>query len=129
MRVFFAAFVCVVMMMGLSSCAFFLVGAGVAGGMAMSKDTAKLEIDRNSNQAWSASQNVIKKLGVLTSENKKGGTFEANVRDAKVIVTILQITPRSVRIEVKSRKNMLPQIDLSNEIVIKIQELLKSAWF
>ena len=129
MKRFLAGLLCVACMLTFCSCAVFLVGAGVAGGMAIAKDTAKLEIDKNINQAWSASAKIIGQMGVITAENKKAGTLEANIRDAKVTVTITQITPRSVRVEVKSRKNMMPQMDLSTEILNKIHEQLKSSLF
>ena len=129
LRTFFNASICAIMVMNFSSCTFLLIGAGVAGGMAISKDTAKLDTDRNFDQAWSASSYVIKKLGVITFEDRKAGIFEANIRDAKVNAIITQITPKSTHIEIKSRKNMLPQIELSNELVMKIQDKLKSSWF
>ena len=129
MKKFLAGLMCAVCMMTFSGCAVFLVGAGVAGGLAASKDTAKLEIDKNMNQAWSAAGNVIKQMGVITAENKKAGIMEANVRDTKVKVTIIQMTPKSVRVEVKSRKNMMPQMDLSTEILNKIHEQLKFSLF
>ena len=129
MKRFLVGLMCVACMLGFSSCAVFLVGAGVAGGMAVSKDTAKLEIDKNMEQAWSAATGAIKQLGVITAENKKAGTIEADVRDVKVKVTIIQMTPKSVRVEVKSRKNMMPQMDLSTEILNKIHEQLKFSLF
>ncbi len=112
-------------MLGFSGCTFLLVGEDAPGPTAASKDTAKLEIARTFDRSWSAAQDVIKKLGVITMEDKKTGKFKANVRDAKVAVVVARATPKTMRIEVKACKDASLRVDLSNEIIIKIQDQLK----
>src|SRR5262249_4438333 len=119
---------CAVCLLTLGGCAAVLVGAGVAGGMAISKDTAKLETDKSAAQGWAASSKVIKQMGIVTVENQKKGKIETNVRDAKINIMIVEITPKTIRVEVKARKDMLPQMDLANEILNKIHDQLNSLW-
>ena len=108
----------------LSGCALFLVGAGVAGGVAISKDTAKLEIDSSYNKAWRAAHTTAVQMGKVTLQDKKAGKIEAMIQDSKVNITVIQVTPKSIRVEVKARKNLLPNIDLAVEVSNQISNKL-----
>jgi hypothetical protein len=101
-------------------CAAVLVGAGVAGGIAISEDTAKLEVDTNFDRAWNNTLNTIKGMGVITSTDRDSGKIEALVQETKVEAKIVPLTSRTVRIEVKARKNMLPNMDLAMRIINRI---------
>lgn len=101
-------------------CAAVLIGAGVAGGVAISEDTAKLEVDTSYNRAWSVTYDTIKKMGAINSQDKDSGKIEANVQDTKIEAKVLPLTPQAVRIEIKARKNLLPNMDLAMTIINRI---------
>ena len=101
-------------------CAAILIGAGVAGGVAISEDTAKLEVDTSYGRAWKVTYDAIKSMGAVNSQDKDSGKIEANVQDTKIDAKVIPLTPQTVRIEIKARKNLLPNMDLAMRIVNKI---------
>ena len=103
-------------------CALFLIGGGVAGGIAISKDTAKLEVDSSFDHAWDAAYSIVDTRGLITLEDKRGGRIESKIDNSSVVVKIKRITGKAVRISVSARKNLLPNIDLAVEILNKIKE-------
>ena len=120
MRKAFFGVVAVALCLSLTGCAAVLIGAGVAGGFAISKDTAKLERDTSYRRAWSASLDVIEDMGVVESHDKTAGTIEATVQGAKINATVSQLTDSTVQVTVKARKNLLPKINLAMDIVNRI---------
>ena len=108
----------------LYGCVAVLIGAGVAGGIAISEDTAKLEVDTSFRRAWGASYKTIESMGTITLRDKEAGKIEATVRESKVTVQIVAVTAKTVRVEVKARKNLLSNTDLAMEIINKINSRL-----
>jgi hypothetical protein len=109
---------------GLYGCAAVLVGAGVAGGIAISEDTAKLEADTSYDRAWKLTYDAVKSAGVITKSDREIGKIEAMVEDSKVEAKVVPLTPRTVRIEIKARKNLLPNMDLAMRIINRINSKL-----
>ncbi len=109
---------------GVSGCAAVLVGAGVAGGIAISEDTAKLEADTSYDRAWKLTYDAVKSMGVITKSDRDLGKIEAMVQESKVEAKIVPLTSRTVRIEIKARKNLLPNMDLAMRIINKINSKL-----
>ncbi|MBI3315005.1 MAG: DUF3568 family protein [Candidatus Omnitrophica bacterium] len=105
-----------------SGCAAMLIGAGVAGGLVISEDAAKFNVDKDFNHAWAASHQALFQEGKITFEDKTAGKMEAAVGDSRVVVLVKAITRRSTSVEVKARKNLLPHLALSTDISHKIQE-------
>ena len=101
-------------------CAAVLIGAGVAGGVAISEDTAKFEVDTSYGRAWKATYDTIQKMGAINMQDKDSGKIEANVRDTKIEAKVIPLTPQTVRIEIKARKNLLPNMDLAMTIINRI---------
>lgn len=120
MRKFILSCCLMATMMTCYGCAAVLIGAGVAGGVAISEDTAKLEVDTSYNRAWSITYDTIKKMGAINNQDKLSGKIEANVQDSKITAKVIPITPQTVRIEIKSRKNLLPNMDLAMNIINRI---------
>lgn len=108
----------------LSGCAAVLIGAGVAGGVAISEDTAKLEADTSYDRAWNVVFDTVKSMGAVNSQDKDAGKIQANIQDSRVDVKVMPITTKTVRIEVKSRKNLLPNMDLAMIIINRINSKL-----
>lgn len=105
-----------------SGCALFLVGAGVGGGIAISKDTIEGHFDKKLDEVWKASRQVLMSEGFIRLEDRAHGTIESEVRKSEVKIEILQVSEKTVRIHVKTRKshNLLPHIELANELYNKI---------
>ena len=101
-------------------CAAVLIGAGVAGGVAISEDTAKLEVDTSYNHAWNVTYDTLKAMGAINSQDKDSGKIAANIQDTKIEAKVLPLTPQTVRIEIKARKNFLPNMDLAMTIINRI---------
>lgn len=109
----------------LNGCFLLWLGAGVAGGVAISKDTVRLERDVSYDQAWSATYDTLEAMGVITMRDKDSGRIEAEVNGAAVDARIQNITPKTIRIDVKARKNLMPNIDTAMQITNKIGQKLK----
>jgi hypothetical protein len=109
---------------GMYGCAAILVGAGVAGGIAISEDTAKLEADTSYDRAWKLTYDAVKSMGVITESDRELGKIEALVQESKVEAKVVPLTSRTVRIEIKARKNLLPNMDLAMRIINKINSKL-----
>lgn len=105
-----------------SGCALFLVGGGVAGGIAISRDTIEGNWDKSIDRIWDAARGVIMSEGFIRLEDKPHGTLDAEVRKSQVNIDIQKISEKTVRLRVKARKGyrLLPNIDLANELYNKI---------
>lgn len=105
-----------------SGCALFLVGAGVGGGIAISKDTIEGDFTKSQDQVWRASREVLMKEGFIRLEDKARGVINAEVRNSDVKVEIRSTSEKNVRIHIKARKGhkLLPNIGLANELYNKI---------
>jgi hypothetical protein len=108
----------------LYGCAALLIGGGVAGGIAISKDTAQLEIDSSFEHAWDVIYSTVDDMGLIGLRDKKAGRIEADVQNSKVIVQLKRITAKAVRIKVSARKNLFPNIDLAIDIINRIHDKL-----
>ncbi|HXV27433.1 MAG TPA: DUF3568 family protein [bacterium] len=106
----------IVMMIGMgtlsSGCALFLLGAGGAGGYAISKDEIEGMLDQPYDKVWKASETVLRQEGLVTLSLKDKGEIQAEVEKSKIEVSIDQLTPKTVRLRVKGRrlKNLFPDI-------------------
>ncbi|MCP4653747.1 MAG: DUF3568 family protein [Candidatus Omnitrophica bacterium] len=107
-----------------SGCALFLIGGGVAGGLALSKDRARMQEDVTYNRAWAVTRKVIDSMGVIIAEDKTAGKIQALVQEAKVVARIKRITKKATQIDIKARKNLMPNIDLAVDISNKIMDKL-----
>lgn len=110
-----------------SSCALFLVGGGVAGGIAISKDTIEGNFDKPLDRVWSSTRDVLMQEGFIRQEDRPHATIEAEVRKSQINIQIHQISEKTVQIRVKARKDykLLPNMDLANELYNKIFQKLK----
>lgn len=110
-----------------SSCAIFLVGAGVGGGLAISKDEIEGLVEKPFDRVWSVSRQVVMEEGFIKLENRPGGEITAEIRKSEVKITVRQMTDKTVRLRVQARKGLklIPDLDLANELYNKIFSKLK----
>ncbi|MCM8794603.1 MAG: DUF3568 domain-containing protein [Candidatus Omnitrophica bacterium] len=106
-----------------AGCALLLIGAGAAGGYAISKDSVKNTYDLPFDRVYRASLTVVKQMGHVTLEDDKRGVIKGNVNDANVMVTVKQLTPKTVELKVKAR-NVMPKIEIAQDVYNRINSRL-----
>jgi len=124
MRRFFSPLILGVFVVSCSGCAALLAGAGVAGGVAISKDTARLDKDKDFETAWDVTFKTLKEMGDITRQDKQTGRIEATIQETAVTASIKKLTEKTTRIEIKSRKNLLPYRELAIEIINTLNQRL-----
>ena len=106
---------------GLSGCALLLVGAGAAGGYAISRDSVRNLFDLPAETIFRVSRDVVAEEGVITVEDSRNGLIKATTAGANVTVTVKPVTKRTVELKVKARDSWLfPKVDIAQEIYTKI---------
>ncbi len=109
----------------LSGCAPVLIGAGVAGGYAISKDSIKNTFDLPQSHVFRVSQDVINEVGLATVEDERRGLLKATVQGVNVTVTVKPLSKQTVELKVKARNNLLlPEIDVAQSVYNRIIERL-----
>ena len=109
--------------LGVSGCALLLVGAGVAGGYAISKDSVRNVFDLPKDRVYEQSLAVVKEMGLVKLEDRAHGLIKADVQDADITITLRQLTKKTVELKVKGRSHFsLPKVDVAQEVYSKIIE-------
>ena len=105
----------------LSGCAALLVGAGAAGGYAVSKDSIRNHFDLPPSTVYHAAREVIGEEGLVTVEDERRGLIKAQVEGANVTITVKRISEKTTELKVKARNDLLmPKIDIAQVIYNKI---------
>ena len=108
-----------------SGCALLLVGAGVAGGYAISKDSVQNLFDLPKDRVFDQSLAVAKEVGMVNLEDRAHGRIKTQMGRVTVTITTRQVTKRTVELKVKARNDlMLPEVDTAQEVYTKIIERL-----
>ena len=108
-----------------SGCAVILLGAGAAGGYAISKDHVQGDTDRPFARVWDESLSAAHKEGVVNLQDRTHGKIEANVENAVVKITVDQLTDRTVRLIVSARKYGMPSQATAQKLFVKIWDRLE----
>jgi len=109
----------------LSGCAVLLVGAGAAGGYAISRDSIKNHFELPMEQVFQVSRDVAEEQGLITVEDDKRGLIKATVEGANVTITVKRISTKTVELRVKARNDLLlPKIDVAQSVYNRIVERL-----
>jgi len=120
-KIFFLAMVCLMSVLTMSCIYVIAGGVGALGGYAVSPDTVEGEADVDYDTLWDGAQQVVSIMGTVQAKDYKMGTLEGLVSGAKVNIDLSQISANSVRLRVKARKNMLPNIKMAQDIFVKIK--------
>ena len=102
-------------------CAPVLLAAGAVAGYAVSRDSVLLDMDQPWDKVWSAAKQEVTETGQVKRENPKRGRLDARVEEADVVVVLKQLTPTTVRVVVRARKNLLPKVDVAQKLALGIQ--------
>jgi hypothetical protein len=99
-----------------------LVGGGIIGGIAISEDTVQNELDASYDEVWDASVKVLEGAGAVETKDKEIGEIRGYVPKSKVTITVSQLTPSTVRIQVKARKTagVVPDIKMAHRVAYRI---------
>ena len=110
---------------GLTGCAaVVLVGAGAVAGYAVSRDHVEVTVERPYDQVWAAALDEAKHSGLLKDVNRDTGRIEATNQGTHIEVTLERITETAVKVVVKARKHMLPQIDTAQRLAGRLARRL-----
>ena len=111
--------------LAVSGCAALLVGAGMAGGYAISKDAVRNQFDLSKEAIYQESLGVAKQMGFVTVEDPQHGTIKLKIGEANVTITVRPLTRRSTELKVRARNAfMMPEIDIAQQVYNKIIEHL-----
>ncbi len=115
-------FILAVLWFALSGCAVILVGAGAAGGYAIGKDYIQGETDKDFNRIYDSAVNVADGMGVIESRfsNPSTGKIKASVETSSLDIYVERLTKKTARLKVRSRKNLMPNIELAQKVYNRI---------
>jgi hypothetical protein len=109
----------------LSGCAVLLIGAGAAGGYAISKDSIKNHFDLSPTHVYGVSRQVAEETGLITSEDERRGLIKVKVENANVTISVRRISGRTVELQVRARNDLLlPMVDVAQAVFNTIVERL-----
>ena len=121
--------VCAVLVLGLlctNGCAAVLLGAGFAGGYAISKDSVRNTFDRSKEEAYRQSLAVAEDVGFVMTDDPAHGLIKVRVQNTNVTITIKQLTRKAVELKVSARNQvLLPEIDIAHDVYNKIMARLE----
>ncbi len=106
--------------LSLTGCAALLIGAGAAGGYAISKDSVTDHFDLPKESVFQRSVAAVESMGLVTLRDDTRGLIEAKVRDATVKISVRPVTRRTVQLSVKARSLLMPKIDVAQEVYKEI---------
>ncbi|MCP4649977.1 MAG: DUF3568 family protein [PVC group bacterium] len=113
-------------MVSLSGCTALLVGTGAAAaGVGIAVDTVRLERNIDKETAWNASKQTLEEMGKITSENGVGRRLKAEVEKARITVEFSSVQDGPIWVDVKARKNGLPDLPMANKIVDAINSNIR----
>ena len=116
-----------VILLNISGCWFIIGGAaGAAGAYAVSKDTIQGETDKPYDGLWNSAIDVGKIRGTIKRQDYSSGKIEILTSDANHIwINLERLTPATTRVKVSCRKHHFSNLDLAQELYMKIIEEAK----
>lgn len=111
----------------IAGCLPLIVGGavGVLGGYAISKDTIQGDTDKDYDLLWNSALSISRVRGTVKQEDYTRGYIELEVKPSRVWIKLIRITPATTRLRVSARKYRLPNIDLAQDMYVKIMEMSK----
>ncbi|TAN59855.1 hypothetical protein EPN16_06390 [bacterium] len=114
----FKLFILIILSLSLSGCLMMWIGAGAAGGYALGRDYIQGDTDKNFDSVYDSAVNIAEGMGIIQSRfsNPSLGKIRASVGSSRVDILIERLTLETVRLRVKSRKNLMPNLELAQRI-------------
>lgn len=111
---------------GLSGCALVWLGAGAAGGYAISADTVRNQFELPKARVFAHASAVARQLGMVTMEDAARGLIQLQVGETHVTITVKPLTTRTVELQVKARNQFfLPRVSVAQDVYTHILERLR----
>jgi hypothetical protein len=108
---------------GLSGCIpVFLMAVGGVGVYAISKDTIQGDTETSFESLWDSALRVARARGTVLQEDFNRGYIKIEAKPSMIWIQFIRVTTAATKIRVSARKYKLPNIDLAQEIFIKIIE-------
>ena len=102
-------------------CAPLLLGAGAAGGYAISRDSIKNTFEVSQVHLYQVSREVIGDVGFVTTEDARRGLIQATVEGATVTITVTPASDNRMELKVKARNKLLmPKIRVAQDVYNRI---------
>ena len=103
-------------------CAPLIIGAaaGGLGAYVVSKDTVQGDTDKNYEALWDSALNVARSRGLIQQENAATGYIELGAESSKVWIKLVRLTQATTRVKVSARKYHFPNMELAQDIFVKI---------
>ncbi|MFH1198937.1 MAG: hypothetical protein V1650_02095 [Candidatus Omnitrophota bacterium] len=111
----------------ISGCAPLIVGAAVGGvgAYAISRDTIQGQTDKSYESLWNAALVVARIRGTIKQEDYPHGRINLEVDSSRVEVNLIRLTLATTTLKISARKYHLPNINLAQELYLKIIEEAK----
>lgn len=105
----------------------FLVGGavGAAGAYVISKDTVQGATDKPYDNLWSAAVKIGKVRGTITEEDRQRGYIDLEADSSRVKIKLSRLTSSTTRLRISARKYHLPNLDLAQDLYVRILEEAK----
>ena len=102
-------------------CAPLLLGAGAAGGYAISRDSIKNTFEVSEAHLYQVSREVIGDVGFVTTEDARRGLIQATVEGVTVTISVTPASDRRTELKVKARNKLLmPKIRVAQDVYNRI---------
>ena len=103
-------------------CAPLIIGAaaGGLGAYVVSKDTVQGDTDKNYEALWDSALSVARSRGLIQQENAATGNIELGAESSKVWIKLVRLTQATTRVRVSARKYHFPNMELAQDIFVKI---------
>jgi hypothetical protein len=110
----------------LYGCWFLIGGAvGAAGAYVISKDTVQGATDKPYDKLWGAAVKISRVRGTVTEEDRQRGYIDLEADSSRVKIRLIRLTSSTTRLRVAARKYHLPNLDLAQDLYVRILEEAK----
>jgi len=115
------------LLMNMLGCAPLIIGgaAGALGAYAISKDTVQGDTDKSYDSLWDAVLTVSGMRGTIKYEDGLKGYLEVEAESSKVYIRLIRLTHATTRLRIAARKYHFPNLNLAQDIFVKIMEEVK----
>jgi hypothetical protein len=125
-KTIFLYFLLPLLLVNIVGCVFVLGGAaGALGAYGISKDTIQAETDKSYDMLWDSALTVSKIRGTIIQENSQRGYIELQADSSHIWIRLIRLTQVTTRIRISARKYHFPNLDLAQDIFVKIMEETK----
>jgi len=122
-KAIFIYFFLPLVLLNIMGCIFVLGGAaGALGAYGVSRDTIRAETDKPYNMLWDSALTVSRIRGTIIQEDSQKGYIELQVESSRVWIRLIRLTQATTRIRISARRYHLPNLDLAQDIFVKIME-------